>query len=274
MLGVDGLNLALMIADSGIIDTAVSDLMGRSQVMMMAESRGVKSSVKSHLLKWRGSVKKRITRVCETERFQQELGLYQEVIHWDEETFFERIPDVVKKLEWHSAFYLPARRLLEKNKGIHNPMFAHFFCDQWYKSLSDAIRQAQILELEANKEKLLADLYQRMETIRNMDKVTESGDEASVGRLWDMAAAKLSRGDISVMKRHAEFLKKNQGLQESAEQLGRMASDIDDPDLNRAPAEELQMVEEKSDEATDDIVGIHESDDLNKLLPNETMFLA
>ncbi len=274
MLGVDGLNLALMIADSGIIDTAVSDLMGRSQVMMMAESRGVKSSVKSHLLKWRGSVKKRITRVCETERFQQELGLYQEVIHWDEETFFERIPDVVKKLEWHSAFYLPARRLLEKNKGIHNPMFAHFFCDQWYKSLSDAIRQAQILELEANKEKLLADLYQRMETIRNMDKVTESGDEASVGRLWDMAAAKLSRGDISVMKRHAEFLKKNQGLQEIAEQLGRMASDIDDPDLNRAPAEELQMVEEKSDEATDDIVGIHESDDLNKLLPNETMFLA
>ncbi|EKO3535038.1 ATPase RavA stimulator ViaA [Vibrio fluvialis] len=274
MLGVDGLNLALMIADSGIIDTAVSDLMGRSQVMMMAESRGVKSSVKSHLLKWRGSVKKRITRVCETERFQQELGLYQEVIHWDEETFFERIPDVVKKLEWHSAFYLPARRLLEKNKGIHNPMFAHFFCDQWYKSLSDAIRQAQILELEANKEKLLADLYQRMETIRNMDKVTESGDEASVGRLWDMAAAKLSRSDISVMKRHAEFLKKNQGLQEIAEQLGRMASDIDDPDLNRAPAEELQMVEEKSDEATDDIVGIHESDDLNKLLPNETMFLA
>ncbi len=41
------------------------------------------------------------------------------------------------------------------------------------------------------------------------------------------------------------------------------------PDLNLAPAEELQMVEEKADEATDDIVGIHESDDLNKLLPNE-----
>lgn len=53
-----------------------------------------------------------------------------------------------------------------------------------------------------------------------------------------------------------------------------MAGQVDDPDLNRAPAEEMQMVEERSDEATDDIVGIHESDDLNKLLPNETMFLA
>ncbi|MFV0449649.1 MAG: ATPase RavA stimulator ViaA [Vibrio sp.] len=274
MLGADGLNLALMIADSGIIDTAINDLLARSQVMMMAEDRGVGTTVKNHLLKWRGSVKKRITRVCETERFQQELGYYQEVIHWDEETFFDRIDDVIKKLEWHSAFYLQARRLMEKNKGIHNPMFPHFFCDQWYKSLSDAIKQAQVMELEANKEKLLTDLYQRMETMRNMDKITESGDESSVGRLWDMASAKLSRSDLTVMKRHAEFLKKHQTLQEIAERLGRMASDVDDPDLNRAPTEEPQMVEEKSDEATDDIVGIHESDDLNKMLPNETLFLA
>ncbi len=41
----------------------------------------------NHLLKWRGNVKKRITKVCETERFQQELALYQEVIHWDEDEF-------------------------------------------------------------------------------------------------------------------------------------------------------------------------------------------
>ena len=274
MLGADGLNLALAIADSGIIDSAVNDLIARSQVMVMAENRGVKSSVKNHLLKWRGSVKKRITKVCETERFQQELALYQEVIHWDEARFFEEIPQIIKKLEWHSAFYLKARRLIEKNKGLNNPMFPHYFCDQWYQSLSDALRQAQLNELEANKEKVLKDLYQRMETMKNMDKVTEEGDENSVGRLWDMASAKLSKSDLTVMKRHAEFLKKNKGLQEIAEQLGRMAGQVDDPELQRSPAEELQMVEEKSDEATDDIVGIHESDDLNKLLPNEPMFLA
>ncbi|HDY7533507.1 TPA: ATPase RavA stimulator ViaA [Vibrio vulnificus] len=274
MLGADGLNLALMIADSGIVESAVNDLMARSQLMVMAENRGVKASVKSHLSKWRGSVKRRITKVCETERFQQELSLYQEVIHLTENEFFERIDDVVRKLEWHSAFYLQARRLLDKNKGLNNPMFPHYFCDQWYQSLFEAIKQAQVTELEVNKEKVLTDLYQRMETMKNMDKVTDSGDEGSVGRLWDMASAKLSKTDVSVMKRYAEFLKKNNGLQEIAEQLGRMANEVDDPDLQRTPAEELQMVEEKSDEATDDIVGIHESDDLNKLLPNETMFLA
>ena len=274
MLGADGLNLALMIADSGIVESAVNDLMARSQLMVMAENRGVKASVKNHLSKWRGSVKRRITKVCETERFQQELSLYQEVIHLTENEFFERIDDVVRKLEWHSAFYLQARRLLDKNKGLNNPMFPHYFCDQWYQSLFEAIKQAQVTELEVNKEKVLNDLYQRMETMKNMDKVTDSGNEGSVGRLWDMASAKLSKTDVSVMKRYAEFLKKNNGLQEIAEQLGRMANEVDDPDLQRTPAEELQMVEEKSDEATDDIVGIHESDDLNKLLPNETMFLA
>ncbi|EJF1756914.1 ATPase RavA stimulator ViaA [Vibrio cholerae] len=274
MLGADAFNLVVAIAESGLIDTAVNDLVARSQVMMMAENRGVGTSVKNHLIKWRTSVRRRMTKVCETERFQRELALYQEVIHWDEETFFTQVPDVVKKLEWDSAFYLEARRLLEKEKLHHNPMFPHFFCDQWYKSLSDAIRQAQVIELKANKERMLADLYQRMETMRNMDKVTEAGDEAIVGRLWDMAAAKLSRNDLTVMKRYAEFLKKHKGMQEIAEQLGRMAGQVDDPDLNRAPAEEMQMVEERSDEATDDIVGIHESDDLNKLLPNETMFLA
>ncbi|MCW8335511.1 ATPase RavA stimulator ViaA [Vibrio paucivorans] len=274
MLGADGLNLAIMVAESGIIDTAVNDLMARSQVMMMAENRGVKSSVKNHLLKWRGSVKKRITKVCETERIQKELELYQEVIHWDEVQFFLKIEEVIKKLEWHSAFYLKARRLLEQNNTVHNPMFPHYFCDQWYQSLAEAVKQAQINELEAKKEKMLKDLYQRMETMKNMDNVAESGDENSIGRLWDMASAKLSKTDLGVMKRHADFLKKNKGLQEIAEQLGRMAGQVDDPDLNKAPTEEPQMVEEKSDEATDDIVGIHESDDLNKLLPNETMFLA
>lgn len=43
MLGADGLNLALMIADSGIVESAVNDLMARSQLMVMAENRGVKA---------------------------------------------------------------------------------------------------------------------------------------------------------------------------------------------------------------------------------------
>lgn len=274
MLGADGLNLAIAIAESGIIDSAVNDLIGRSQVLMIAENRALKTSVKTHIFKWRSSVKRRITKVCETDRFQDELKLYQEVIQWNEATFFERITEVIDRLDKHSSFYSKAKKLVEKNKGIHNPVFPHYFCEQWYKSLSNAVKQAEIIALESDKEKFLADLYQRIETMKSMDKVTEEGEVANIGRLWDMAAAKLSKSDLSSIKRYAEFLKKNKELQKIAEQLGRMASEVSDPSLQLNPANDVKMVEEKSDEATDDIVGVHESDDLNKMLPNEAMFLA
>ncbi|WP_375748182.1 ATPase RavA stimulator ViaA [Vibrio sp. HN007] len=274
MLGADGLNLAMMVAESGIIDSAVNDLIGRSQVLMIPENRAIKVSLKRQIVKWRGSAKKRITKVCETEHFQKELDLYQETIHLTEEEFYQKLPSILERLDWHSSFHKKAKKLVKRNKGVNNPVFPHYFCEQWYKSLSKAIKQAEIAQLESDKEKFLADLYQRIETLQNMEKLEEAGDLKQIGRLWDMAAARLSQKDVSTMKRYADFLKKNGDLQAIAEQLGRMASNVDDPSLHKTPTEELKLVEEKSDEATDDIVGVYESDDINRMLPNETMFLA
>ncbi len=174
MLGADSLNIVLAIAESGIIETAVNDLLARSQ-MMMVENDGIRASVKNHLAKWHSQVKQQITQVTESEHFQTEMALYQQVIHWDEETFFSKLPELVKQLEGMSPFYLKARQLMEDNNALKNPMFAHFFCDQWYKALSEEIKQAQIIELEASKEQAYAELYQRMETLRNMDNVAQAG---------------------------------------------------------------------------------------------------
>ncbi len=104
--------------------------------------------------------------------------------------------------------------------------------------------------------------------------MTDSGDETKVLRLWDMASAKLTKDDVSVIKKHAEFLKKHKAIQDIAEQLGRMAVETDSDQNNATMCEELQLVEERADQATDDIVGVHEGDDLNKMLPNETLFLT
>ncbi len=128
--------------------------------------------------------------------------------------------------------------------------------------------------MEEQKDQLLTDLYQRIETMKKMATVTDAGDASKAGRLWDMAQAKLTKTDVDVMKKIAAFLKKNNGLQDIAEKLGRMANEVDDPNKERVKAEQMKLVEEISDNVTDDIVGIHESDDLTKLLPNEAMFLA
>ncbi|KHT64324.1 protein viaA [Photobacterium gaetbulicola] len=271
----EGLNLAMMLSESGIIDNAVQELMLHKQLIVAAESNpGIKSAMKKQIMKWRGQVQKRITNVSVEERFHQEIELYQQACNCQADKFIENVDDVVKQLEGHSAFYFKAKTLLERDHQKHNPMFQSYFCSQWHKYLTLALTEAQQIELEQHKEQLLADLYQRIETMQHMEAVTEAGDEKKAGRLWDMAKAKLTKTDVSTLKNMAQFLKKNSGLKEIAEKLGRMANEVDDPNKERVRAEDLKMVEEQSDNVTDDIVGIHESDDLSKLLPNEAMFLA
>ncbi|MGF1760661.1 ATPase RavA stimulator ViaA [Photobacterium sagamiensis] len=271
----EGINLALMLSESGIIDNAVHEMMMRPQLLMAAEANsGVKMAMKNQIMKWRGQVKHRMTKTSVEEHFQQEMDLYQEARNWEPDYFFDQADKIVKKLEGHSAFYFKAKSLVDKEHQKHNPMFQSYFCNLWYQHLSRALQEAQLTELEQHKEKLLADLYQRIETMQQMEDVTEAGDEKKAGRLWDMAKANLTRTDVDTMKSIACFLKKNNGLKEIAEKLGRMANEIDDPNKERVKSEDLRMVEERSDSVTDDIVGIHESDDLSKLLPNEAMFLA
>ncbi|GHA34653.1 ATPase RavA stimulator ViaA [Photobacterium aphoticum] len=271
----EGMNLALMLSESGIIDNAIHELMMQPQVMMAAESNpGIKSAMKRQINKWRGQVQQRITKVSVEDQFQREISLYQEVSQWEPAYFREHVHEAVKQLEGQSTYYFKAKSLLDKDVQKQNPMFQQFFCHQWYQHLTQALTEAQMNELEQHKEKLLSDLYQRIETMQQMDEVTEAGDETKAGRLWDMAKAKLTRTDVTTLKTMATFLKKNDGLQEIAEKLGRMANEIDDPNKARVRSEDLKMVEERSDSVTDDIVGIHESDDLSKLLPNEAMFLA
>ncbi|PSV37350.1 ATPase RavA stimulator ViaA [Photobacterium sp. GB-210] len=271
----EGLNFALMLAESGVIDSAVHEVMVRPQLLMAAESSpGVKTAMKNQVMKWRGQMIRQTAKGTVVERFHDEIELYQQVCKWDQDYFIEYADDVVKKLEGQSSFYFKAKNLVAKEHQKHNPMFQRFFCDKWYEYIAYALKEAQESEIEENKEDLLKDLYQRIETLKQVEEVTEAGDEKKAGRLWDMAKAKLTQTDVDVMKKIAKFLKNNNGLQDIAEKLGRMASEVDDPNKERVKAEELKLVEEKSDNVTDDIVGIHESDDLAKLLPNEAMFLA
>lgn len=235
----EGINLALMLSESGIIDNAVQELMLQQQIIVAAESNpGIKSAMKKQIMKWRGQVQKRMTNVSVEERFHQEIELYQQACQWESEDFLNHIDEVVKQLEGHSAFYFKAKTLLEREHQKHNPMFQSYFCSQWHKYLTLALTEAQQIELEQHKEKLLADLYQRIETMQHMEEVTGAGDPTKAGRLWDMAKAKLTKTDVSTLKSMAHFLKKNSGLKEIAEKLGRMANEVDDPNKERVRSED------------------------------------
>ena len=272
---LDSLQFGVMLAESGLLDEAVREVMMRPQLMMIAESSpGIQSAMKSQVSKWKSQIRAQLGQTTIEEKFAEEIALYQGCIELDSAGFSQQLDDLMIQLSVCSSFYGKASELAAHPHHRYSPMFQSYFCKQWFESIAKELNQAQLDEMKQHKQALLADLYQRVETLQAMPEMTESGDPNKLGRLWDMAAAKLRKSEVNLLKQFALFLKSQKGLQKIAEQLGRMADQVSDPNASNAPVEEPQLVEEQLEQVTDDIVGVHEGDDLAKLLPNETMFLA
>ncbi|MCJ2377070.1 ATPase RavA stimulator ViaA [Vibrio sp. ZSDZ34] len=273
MLGADSINLALMVADSGLIDTAVQDILRQPELLMMSERPGVKRSIKKHLKKWHKTVRHKVTTRRNSDWLTEQLALYQDTIYLDEQRFLENVDSIIVNIHPNSSFHTIVHSQ-RNTMSAHSINFAQSFCRQWYECLKKDVERTQTEALETHKSKLLDELYKRLETLKELERVSEQGESGNQGRLWDLAGAKLTKRDFSRIANYSEFLKKNGDLMSIVKQLGRMAQQVEAPELNRAQCDNLQCNEQPSDFAIDDIVGIHTSDDINKLLPNETMYLA
>lgn len=275
MLGIDALDIAVLLADAEMIEVALQDLMGRSQLLpLVEENKSVRSLVKSQLKRWKSKVSAKMDNLPHTQELKQELTLYQEVIHWTEAEFLMKVDVLIEQLQTCSEFYPEAQKIVTATNAKLNPMLPHYFCQQWYKSITSHVKKIQESQLEAEKKRELEQLRKRLENIKQMDQLAPDEDPGAIaGRMWDMTNVSLSKSDWSVMKSQADFLNKHPKLKEIAEQLGRMANQLD-PNEPPSYSQGIQFDEEVSLQATDDIVGIHESDDLNKLLPNELLFLT
>jgi uncharacterized protein with von Willebrand factor type A (vWA) domain len=273
MLGADSINLALMVADSGLIDSAVQDILRQPELLVMSERPGVKRNIKKHLTKWRKTVRQKVTTRGRSDWLTEQLSLYQDTIYLDEQRFLEDVDSIIDNIHPNSSFHTIAHSQ-RNTMSVHSINFAQSFCRQWYECLKKDVERTQTEALETHKSKLLDDLYKRLETLKELEGVSVQGESDNYGRLWDLAATKLTKRDFARIGKYSEFLKKHGDLMSIVEQLGRMAQQVEAPELNRTQCDTLQYSEQTSDFATDDIVGIHTSDDINKLLPNETMYLA
>ncbi|MFV0575388.1 MAG: ATPase RavA stimulator ViaA [Vibrio sp.] len=275
MLGIDALDIAVLLADAEMLEVALQDLMGRSQLMpLVEENRSLQDVVKSKLNRWKKRLSTKVDALPHSNELKQEIELYQTVIHWSESQFLEQLDDLILQLQPHSSFYPEAKRMTSEPNAHLNPMLPHFFCQQWYKSIVNHVKKVQQALVEDEKQKELEDLYQRLENMKQMDQLSPDENTGQIaGRLWDMTNISLSKSDWSVMKNQADFLKKHPKLKDVAQSLGRMAQE-NDPNEPPKYSQGIQYEEEITNQATDDIVGIHEHDDINKLLPNELLFLA
>ena len=98
--------------------------------------------------------------------------------------------------------------------------YTRFFLQRWRLSL---IVQATTLNqqlLEEEREQLLSEVQERMTLSGQLEPILADNNTAA-GRLWDMSAGQLKRGDYQLIVKYGEFLNEQPELKRLAEQLGR-----------------------------------------------------
>ncbi len=74
--------------------------------------------------------------------------------------------------------------------------------------------------LEEEREQLLSEVQERMTLSGQLEPILADNNTAA-GRLWDMSAGQLKRGDYQLIVKYGEFLNEQPELKRLAEQLGR-----------------------------------------------------
>lgn len=275
MAFVETFEFIISVVESGIIEGVMADVQAAPELFMTIESsESLKTSITQQLDQWKNKIRKQLIDEPINTEINNELTYYQEVMTYNSTQFFDEIDNIVANIDINSPFHEQANILLDDQKNRNNPLFKHYFCDQWQQSLFDTLQISKTAALDKEKKALLDDLYQRLETIKQLTDVDENATTQKNARLWDMAKTKLKTNDISDLKKTADYLKNNETLQEIARKLGRMAHEFNEKDQAEIEMEEVVTIEKVTNEVADDIVGIHNSDELERLLPAEMLYLA
>lgn len=260
---IDELELAITAIESGIIENIAHE-----SFIALASTDNIKNS----LSRWKYKIKTQLSSTPLEENIEDEIAYYQEVKGYTKEYFTENFYNIIEKIGQDSPFSLQINNLITQQEKQFNPLFKHHFCKQWYQSLLDQIQNDRFKKID--KEKLLKDLYQRSETINQLNEINGEINEQKNLRLWDMAKAKLSKRDISQLTKVAKYLKNNSELENIAKKLGRMATKVDTNNIVNVKTEKINKIETKSSNVAGDIVGIHNSSDLERILTTESLFLT
>lgn len=250
------------------ISTLESGVIEGVQLLALGSNMSLKNSLNS----WKENAKKRHLAKPIDNQFKDELNYYQQVNEYSNETFCKDIEQIVQQIGSDSPFYSQAIELLEQQKREPNPLFKHHFCEQWYNTLFSHIKEERLKELQ--REKLLQELYQRSDTISQLNEIAGEVNEEKNLRLWDMSNAKLSKRDIGSLKHITKVLQRNRELQQIADKLGRMAKQVQSANSCNIKCERIRKVETINTASAGNIVGIHDSDDIERLLTTEAMYLT
>ncbi|ENM9607222.1 ATPase RavA stimulator ViaA [Salmonella enterica subsp. enterica serovar 1,4,[5],12:i:-] len=243
MLTLDTLNTMLAVSEEGMVEEMILALLASPQLVIFFEKfPRLKNAVTADLPRWREALRSRLKDARVPPELTEEVMCYQQSQLLSTPQFIVQLPQILALLH-----------------RLHSP----------YVVQATTLNQ-QLLEEE--REQLLSDVQERMTLSGQLEPTLAENDNAA-GRLWDMSAGQLKRGDYQLIVKYGEFLAAQPELMQLAEQLGRSREAKSVPKKD-APMETFRTLVREPATVPEQVDGIQQGDDILRLLPPELATLG
>ncbi|MDU6926408.1 ATPase RavA stimulator ViaA [Franconibacter helveticus] len=273
MLTLDTLNVMLAVSEGEMIEELILTLLASPQLALFFEKfPRLKQAMTQDIPRWRETLKARLREARVPPELEQEVICYQQSQLLSTTQFIVKLPETLRQLKAvNSPFAAQAAQLAAENT-IFTPALHTLFLQRWRLSLVVQVTTLNQQLLENEREQLLTEMQERLTLSGQLAPVLAEND-ASAGRLWDMSAGKLKRGDYQLIVNYGEFLAQQPELLRLAEQLGRSREAKSVP-KNDAPLETFRMLVREPATVPEQVDGLQHSDDILRLLPPELATLG
>ena len=273
MLTLDTLNVMLAVGEEGMIEEIILTLLASPQLAVFFEKfPRLKTAITDDLPRWRENLRRRLKDTRVPPELTEEVMRYQQSQLLSTPQLIVQLPQILTLLDKvHSPYASQARQLVVDN-ATFTPALHTLFLQRWRLSLVVQATSLNQQLMEEEREQLLSEVQERMTLAGALEPVLVENENAA-GRLWDMSAGQLKRGDYQLIVRYGDFLAQQPELMQLAEQLGRSREAKSVPKKD-APLETFRTLVREPATVPEQVDGLQQSDDILRLLPPELATLG
>ncbi|PWC20053.1 ATPase RavA stimulator ViaA [Brenneria roseae subsp. roseae] len=273
MITLESLELLLSIDENELLDDLIVTLLATPQLAIFFDKYPtLKSALLNELPDWKENLKQRLRNTQAPQELETEFNCYQRSQAVDNQGFQTRLPRIMNMLDAvESPFLTQADRLVNTpeqtlgqkiSSGLHS-----LFLQRWRLSLTLQTLSLHHQIMEQEREILLDELQQRLTLSGKLEPILAENENAA-GRLWDLSAGKRIHTDYQPLLDFGAFLQRQPDLQHLAERLGR-SRETKSIISQDTPREAFKVMVREPATVPEEVSGIHQSDDILRLLPVE-----
>ncbi|WP_168385676.1 ATPase RavA stimulator ViaA [Erwinia amylovora] len=276
MISLDTLSLFLSINENDLVEELVITLLASPQLAIFFEKfPSLKTALTRDLPRRKADILQQLKSTAIPPQLAAEFQRFQQFQTLSLRDFNARLAELLVWLEQQRSTFNEKARALVANIDTRQLNSAQqiLFLQRWRLSLTLQTLTLNQQLLDQQRERLLAELQQRLAVSGQLAPVLADDGEAAAGRLWDLSRGALQQGDYQLIVQYGEFLASQPELLKLAQQLGRSREAKAVPS-DDTPAQTCHQRVREPANVPEEVSGLHQSDDILRLLPPELATLG